>query len=46
MDYSFERGLYRNRVERLAALEFVKEGKELSLSYCHQLRSKNDYFPI
>jgi len=29
IDYSFERGLDRNQVERLAALEFVKDSKNL-----------------
>lgn len=29
MDYSFERRLNRNQVERLTALEFIKEGKDL-----------------
>jgi len=29
IDYSFERGLDRNHVERLAALEFVKDSKNL-----------------
>lgn len=32
MDYSFERGLDRNQVERLAALEFIKEGKDLFIT--------------
>jgi len=32
IDYSFERGLDRNQVERLAALEFVKEGKDLFIT--------------
>lgn len=29
IDYSFERGLDRNQVERLAALDFVKDSKDL-----------------
>jgi DNA replication protein DnaC len=32
IDYSFERGLDRNQVERLAALEFVKENKDLFIT--------------
>jgi len=32
IDYSFERGLDRNQVERLAALEFIKEGKDLFIT--------------
>jgi DNA replication protein DnaC len=32
IDYSFERGLDRNQVERLAALEFVKESKDLFIT--------------
>jgi DNA replication protein DnaC len=32
IDYSFERGLDRNQVERLAALEFVKEAKDLFIT--------------
>jgi DNA replication protein DnaC len=32
IDYSFERGLDRNRAERLAALEFVKENKDLFIT--------------
>jgi DNA replication protein DnaC len=32
IDYSFERGLDRNQVERLAALEFVKEHKALFIT--------------
>lgn len=32
MDYTFERGLDRNQVERLAALEFVKESKDLFIT--------------
>lgn len=32
VDYSFERGLDRNQVERLAALEFVKEKKDLFIT--------------
>lgn len=31
MDYSIERGLDRNLLERLAELTFVREGKDLSL---------------
>ncbi|MDR2732463.1 MAG: IS21-like element helper ATPase IstB [Fibromonadaceae bacterium] len=32
IDYSYERGLDRNQVERLAALEFVKENKNLFIT--------------
>jgi len=32
IDYSFERGLDRNQVERLAALDFVKENKDLFIT--------------
>ena len=32
IDYSFERGLDRNQIERLAALEFVKENKDLFIT--------------
>ena len=32
IDYSFERGLDRNQVERLAALEFIKESKDLFIT--------------
>jgi DNA replication protein DnaC len=32
IDYTFERGLDRNQVERLAALEFVKENKDLFIT--------------
>jgi DNA replication protein DnaC len=32
IDCSFERGLDRNQVERLAALEFVKESKDLFIT--------------
>jgi DNA replication protein DnaC len=32
VDYSFERGLDRNQVERLAALDFVKDAKDLFIT--------------
>lgn len=32
VDYTFERGLDRNQVERLAALEFVRESKDLFIT--------------
>jgi DNA replication protein DnaC len=32
INYSFERGLDRNQVERLAAMEFVKESKDLFIT--------------
>jgi len=32
VDYAFERGLDRNQVERLAALDFVKDGKDLFIT--------------
>jgi DNA replication protein DnaC len=32
IDYSFERGLDRNQVERLAALDFVKDSKDLFIT--------------
>lgn len=32
IDYSFERGLDRNHVDRLAALEFVRESKDLFIT--------------
>jgi DNA replication protein DnaC len=32
IDYTFERGLDRNQVERLAALEFVRENKDLFIT--------------
>lgn len=32
IDYSFERGLDRNQVDRLAALEFVRESKDLFIT--------------
>jgi DNA replication protein DnaC len=32
VDYSFERGLDRNQVERLAAMDFVKERKDLFIT--------------
>ena len=32
VDYSFERGVDRNQIERLAALEFVKENKALFIT--------------
>lgn len=32
MDYTFERGLDRNQVERLAALEFVRDHKDLFIT--------------
>ena len=32
MDYSFERGLDQNQVERLAALTFVKESRDLFIT--------------
>ena len=32
INYSFERGLDRNQVERLAALEFIKESKDLFIT--------------
>ena len=32
IDYTFERGLDRNQVERLAALEFIKESKDLFIT--------------
>lgn len=32
IDYSFERGVDRNQVDRLAALEFVKESKDLFIT--------------
>ncbi|GHU80847.1 hypothetical protein FACS1894145_7630 [Bacteroidia bacterium] len=32
IDYSFERGLDQNQVERLAALAFVKENKDLFIT--------------
>lgn len=32
IDYSFERGLDQNQVDRLAALDFVKDGKDLFIT--------------
>ena len=32
VDYTFERGLDRNQVERLAALEFIRESKDLFIT--------------
>lgn len=32
MDYTFERGLDRNQIERMAALEFVKDGRDLFIT--------------
>jgi DNA replication protein DnaC len=32
IDYTFERGLDRNQVERLAALEFIREHKDLFIT--------------
>jgi DNA replication protein DnaC len=32
IDYTFERGLDRNQVDRLAALEFIKENKDLLIT--------------
>ena len=32
VDYTFERGLDRNQVERLAALEFLRESKDLFIT--------------
>lgn len=32
IDYTYERGLDRNQVERLAALEFIREGKDIFIT--------------